>query len=75
IEGIAARAGVAKQTIYRWWTSKTAILFDALLTDAAEHFTPPGYRATSSRGAWVKDQGCKADRVSAQVVSGLPNPQ
>lgn len=43
IEGIAARAGVAKQTIYRWWTSKTAILFDALLTDAAEHFTPPGH--------------------------------
>jgi AcrR family transcriptional regulator len=43
IEGIAARAGVAKQTIYRWWTSKTAILFDALLTDAAEHFIPPGH--------------------------------
>ncbi len=43
IEGIAARAGVAKQTIYRWWTSKTAILFDALLADAAEHFTPPGH--------------------------------
>jgi len=41
IEGIAARAGVAKQTIYRWWTSKTAILFDAMLADAAEHFTPP----------------------------------
>src|SRR5580693_699748 len=43
IEGIAARAGVAKQTIYRWWTSKTAILFDALLTDAAEHFIPPDH--------------------------------
>lgn len=43
IEGIAARAGVAKQTIYRWWTSKTAILFDALLADAAEHFTPPDH--------------------------------
>lgn len=39
IEGIAARAGVAKQTIYRWWTSKTSILFEALLADAAEHFT------------------------------------
>src|SRR6202044_3568343 len=43
IEGIAARAGVAKQTIYRWWTSKTAILFDALLADAAEHFIPPDH--------------------------------
>jgi AcrR family transcriptional regulator len=43
IEGIAARAGVAKQTIYRWWTSKTAILFDAMLADAAEHFSPPDH--------------------------------
>jgi len=39
IEGIAARAGVAKQTIYRWWDSKTAILFDALTQDAEEFFT------------------------------------
>jgi AcrR family transcriptional regulator len=41
IEGIAARAGVAKQTIYRWWNSKTDILFEALAVDADEHFTPP----------------------------------
>src|ERR1700755_1174489 len=34
IEGIAQRAGVAKQTIYRWWSSKTEILMDAFLTDA-----------------------------------------
>jgi AcrR family transcriptional regulator len=43
IEGIAARAGVAKQTIYRWWDSKTDILFDALIADAGEHFTTPGH--------------------------------
>lgn len=33
--------GVAKQTIYRWWGSKSDILFDALVVDAAEFFTPP----------------------------------
>jgi AcrR family transcriptional regulator len=43
IEGIAARAGVAKQTIYRWWSSKTDILFDAFVVDADEHFTPPDH--------------------------------
>jgi AcrR family transcriptional regulator len=35
IEGIAARAGVAKQTIYRWWPSKFDILMDTFLEDAA----------------------------------------
>jgi len=43
IEGIAARADVAKQTIYRWWASKTDILFDALVIDAAEYFTWPDH--------------------------------
>jgi AcrR family transcriptional regulator len=41
IESIAAKAGVAKQTIYRWWDSKTDILFDALTQDAEEFFTVP----------------------------------
>lgn len=32
IEGLAVEAGVSKQTIYRWWPSKAAILGEALLS-------------------------------------------
>lgn len=30
IEAIATRAGVGKQTIYRWWPSKGAVVFEAV---------------------------------------------
>lgn len=41
IEGIAARAGVAKQTIYRWWPSKAEILLDTLIDDATQQLAIP----------------------------------
>ncbi|WP_413452591.1 TetR/AcrR family transcriptional regulator [Georgenia phoenicis] len=34
IEGIAARSGVSKKTIYRWWPSKGAVLLEAVVEKA-----------------------------------------
>ncbi|HEY1833180.1 MAG TPA: TetR/AcrR family transcriptional regulator [Solirubrobacteraceae bacterium] len=36
MEGIARRASVSKQTVYRWWPSKAAIVLEALQDGAAK---------------------------------------
>ncbi|MCX4535459.1 TetR/AcrR family transcriptional regulator [Streptomyces sp. NBC_00841] len=50
IEAIAARAGVGKQTIYRWWPSKAAVLMEA--------FIDLGNRAAEQAGEYaIPDTG------------------
>lgn len=41
VERIAARAGVGKQTIYRWWDSKAAVVLEAFTARAAEQVPLP----------------------------------
>lgn len=42
IDEIARRAGVGKQTIYRWWPSKYAVLADAMIERARIDVTAAG---------------------------------
>jgi AcrR family transcriptional regulator len=52
IEAIAARAGVSKKTIYRWWPSKGAVILDAV-DDVA---TTIAHRDTGDLVADIEDQ-------------------
>ncbi|MFC1440109.1 TetR/AcrR family transcriptional regulator [Streptacidiphilus sp. N1-10] len=54
IGGIASRAGVGKDTIYRWWPSKGMVVADAVLEEAQ-----PFYLAPPARGGSV-DQDVRA---------------
>ncbi|MDF5730396.1 MAG: TetR/AcrR family transcriptional regulator [Rhizonema sp. PD38] len=41
IEAIATRAGVGKQTIYRWWSSKATVIMEAYAAQAAPNVATP----------------------------------
>ena len=41
IEAIAAQAGVGKQTIYRWWPGKAALVMEAYIQAADVRVPPP----------------------------------
>ena len=63
IEAIAARAGVGKQTIYRWWPSKGAVVLDAFRSDLAAG-PPPA--ADGDAGA---DPAAQARRTAAAFLA------
>jgi AcrR family transcriptional regulator len=39
MKGIAERAGVGRQTVYRWWSTKAEILMEASVADAEDELT------------------------------------
>ncbi len=56
IEAVAARAGVGKQTIYRWWPSRPALVADVMLEDADKILGSVGHTddLTADLVAWVR---------------------
>ncbi|MDY6998759.1 MAG: helix-turn-helix domain-containing protein [Actinomycetota bacterium] len=55
IEAVAARAGVGKQTIYRWWPSRHALVADVILDDADRILRPISFSgdAAADVSAWA----------------------
>jgi AcrR family transcriptional regulator len=73
VEGIAARAGVGKQTIYRWWPSKAALVLEAYLA-GQDAVAPPGEQATVREDVrallgWLI--AVLAEPTGGRVVAGL----
>jgi AcrR family transcriptional regulator len=75
IEGVAARSGAGKTTIYRWWPTKEDLAFDALLSqfadghgDAKPESVIEGMRLYMRRLA--ADFAGKPGRVLAAIIGG-----
>jgi AcrR family transcriptional regulator len=69
VESIAARAGVGKQTIYRWWPTKCAVVLDALV---AENVPPEGPGPVPDTGDLAADLG-SALRKSVSYMTDPAN--
>jgi AcrR family transcriptional regulator len=55
MKGIAERACVGRQTVYRWWSTKAEILFEASVLDAAEELaTEPQESAIDALTAYLE---------------------
>jgi len=73
IEGVAARAGVGKQTIYRWWPSRAALALEAYLA-GSEAVPPPVDRGSLREDVraligWLI--AVLAEPIGGRVVAGL----
>src|SRR5690348_9931650 len=71
MEGIAARAGVSKQTLYRSWPTTGAILFDALL---ARSEGPDGAVTVPDTGDLTVDMRALGLAMVAELTDPLLEP-
>jgi AcrR family transcriptional regulator len=81
VEAVAARAGVAKTTIYRRWPTKDDLLMDAVACMKGSHPEPPGesvrddliFMVSRMRDAWFKG---RFGRLMARLAAdGLERPE
>jgi AcrR family transcriptional regulator len=67
MEGVAARAGISKQTLYRSWSSTSAVLFEALLARSTDE---TGAVAVPSTGDLARD----LEHLATAMIDELTDP-
>jgi AcrR family transcriptional regulator len=67
MDAIAARARVSKQTLYRWWPSKSAIIADAVL----DGYEPP----VPATVVLSKDRRADVDGWIDRSIAALSDPE
>jgi AcrR family transcriptional regulator len=60
VERIAHRAGVSKQTIYRWWSSKADLYMEACAAGAMRHVAVPSTGAFETDFRQLLELTCRA---------------
>ncbi|MEL6429217.1 MAG: TetR/AcrR family transcriptional regulator [Planctomycetota bacterium] len=73
IERIARHAGVGKQTIYRWWSSRAALFMEVYTSLAERHVKPPEGEAVEDDLVALWKQLCSFYRRTAAgpALAGL----
>ena len=65
MEGVAARAGVGKPTVYRWWPDRHALTMAALMEQGEDH--APNRRSRSPKEALRRQLRTVVERFSTPV--------
>jgi AcrR family transcriptional regulator len=72
LQKIAERAGVGRQTLYRWWGSKADIVLEAFSRRTAQDIPPPDTgRAGSDLVQLMVESGEVLKNISGPIVLGL----
>ncbi|MFT4231164.1 MAG: TetR/AcrR family transcriptional regulator [Leucobacter sp.] len=71
VEAIARRAGVGKQTVYRWWPSKAEVVAEAVIDGSMARFpeaVPDTGDLRADLQAWLRDWIAQFTTVEAMSV-------
>jgi len=72
MDGVAERAGVSKETLYRWWRSKTEVLLEAISEYGAQAVQVPATGSlTRDLEIFMRDTSAALDPPTRRILRAL----